>query len=126
MISPDGAWMAYVSDISGSAEVYVRAFDGFGESALVSAGGGGDPRWTADSRAIVYRNGSRIMRADLRVRPALEVAGQPRELFSGSYDFSQAKNWDMDRNGRFVFIRSDPATVGRLLVITNWFEELRR
>jgi hypothetical protein len=66
------------------------------------------------------------MRADLRASPTLELASRPRELFSAPYDFSQSGNWDMDRSGRFVFVRSDPATVGRLMVITNWFAELRR
>ncbi|HEX6643173.1 MAG TPA: protein kinase [Gemmatimonadales bacterium] len=123
-LSPDGRRLAYVSDVSGVAEIYVRTFDGAGEPLLVSAGGGNDPQWTRDGRAIVYRNGERIMRADLDPGPALELAGRPRELFSAPYDFSQGGNWDMSRDGRFVFVRSDPATVGRLMVVTNWLAEL--
>ena len=125
-LSPDGDHIAYVSDISGVAEIYARTFDGSAEPLLVSAGGGSDPHWTADGRAIVYRVGTRIMRADLRLTPTLELAGRPRELFAAPYDFSQLGNWDLDRNGRFIFVRSDPATVGRLMVVTNWFEELKR
>ncbi len=125
-VTADGRLMAYVSDVSGVAEVYARTFDGSTEAVLISAGGGSDPRWTSDASAIVYRNGARIMRTELRPGPAVELAARPRELFSAPFDFSQARNWDMDRNGRFVFVRSDPATVGRLMVITNWFEELRR
>jgi dipeptidyl aminopeptidase/acylaminoacyl peptidase len=122
--SPDGASIAYVSDISGVAAVYARRFDGSGEAILVSADGGTDPHWTGDGRAIVYRNGARIMRADPRAGPALELAGRPRQLFEAAFDFSQAGNWDLSRDGRFVFVRSDPATVGRLLVVTGWFDEI--
>jgi len=124
--SPDGASIAYVSDISGVAAVYACRFDGSGEAILVSADGGTDPHWTGDGRAIVYRNGARIMRADLRAGPTLELAGRPRQLFEAAFDFSQAGNWDLSRDGRFVFVRSDPATVGRLLVVTGWFDELGR
>jgi hypothetical protein len=124
-VSPDGSLLAYVSEVSGVGEVYARPFDGSGEAMLISAGGGTDPHWTEDGRSIVYRNGNRIMRTDLRPGPGIELAGRPRELFTAPFDFSQGRNWDVDRNGRFVFVKSDPATVGRLLVITNWFTELQ-
>jgi Tol biopolymer transport system component/tRNA A-37 threonylcarbamoyl transferase component Bud32 len=125
-LSPDGGWLAYVSDVSGVAEVYARPFDGAAEALLISIGGGSDPHWTADGTAIIYRNGTSIMRAELRRSTRLEPAARPRELFSAPFDFSQAHNWDVDASGRFVFVRSDPATVGRLMVVTGWFGELER
>ena len=55
-----------------------------------------------------------------------EVAGAPRLLFTGDYDFSQDGNWDVGPNETFVLVRGDPATRGRLLMVLNWFDELRR
>jgi len=60
--SPDGRWVAYVSDQSGLYEVYVRAFTtdfasgsaGTGASVLVSRGGGSEPRWRRDGRELFY------------------------------------------------------------------------
>jgi serine/threonine-protein kinase len=116
-VSRDGRRVTYVSDVSGVAEIYARPLDGSADAVQVSSSGGTDPHWSADGSGIVYRNGTRIMRADLLPGPAIEVAGRPRELFDAPFDFSQEHNWDMDRSGRFVFVRSDPATVGRLMVV---------
>ncbi len=124
--SPDGAWIAYVSDASGVAEIYVRPFDGGGEPVRVSVGGGADPHWTADGSGLIYRSGNGIMRVDVRLRPGFETAGRPRELFSRAYDFTQERNWDLSRDGRFIFVRADPRNAGRLQVVANWFTELRR
>ena len=60
-ISPDGRWIAYVSNESGSNEVFVRALTGgldaptLGASVVVSRGGGKSPRWRADSRELLYQ-----------------------------------------------------------------------
>jgi Tol biopolymer transport system component len=60
--SPDGRWVAYMSDQSGAMEVYVRAFSpdfsggsaSTGGSVLVSRGGGAAPRWRGDGRELFY------------------------------------------------------------------------
>jgi dipeptidyl aminopeptidase/acylaminoacyl peptidase len=61
--SPDGRWMAFVSDESGRADVYARRPDG--TRVRVSFAGGRRPRWSRDGRAIVFLRGSQIMRADM-------------------------------------------------------------
>ncbi|HKH91225.1 MAG TPA: protein kinase [Gemmatimonadaceae bacterium] len=53
--SPDGRWLAYVSDESGAPEVYVRRSDGAGVGVLVSTAGGDAPRWRADGKELFYR-----------------------------------------------------------------------
>jgi len=53
--SPDGRWLAYVSDESGAPEVYVRRSDGTGVGVLVSTAGGDAPRWRADGQELFYR-----------------------------------------------------------------------
>jgi eukaryotic-like serine/threonine-protein kinase len=61
--SPDGRWIAYVSDESGRADVYVRRPDL--TRLRVSFGGGHRPRWTRDGRALLFLRGTEVMRADL-------------------------------------------------------------
>ena len=53
--SPDGAWMAYVSDESGAPEVYVRRVEGGEAGVLVSTAGGDAPRWHPKGRELYYR-----------------------------------------------------------------------
>jgi Tol biopolymer transport system component len=53
--SPDGRWMAYVSNETGSNEVWVRAFPGPGEKYRISNGGGVEPVWARDQRELFYR-----------------------------------------------------------------------
>jgi Tol biopolymer transport system component len=54
MISPDGKWVAYASDESGSWEIYVTTFPNAAGKWQVSRGGGREPRWRGDSREIFY------------------------------------------------------------------------
>jgi eukaryotic-like serine/threonine-protein kinase len=54
MISPDGRWLAYASDESGSWEIYVTTFPGLAGKWQVSRGGGTEPRWRADGKEIFY------------------------------------------------------------------------
>ena len=53
-VSPDGRWIAYVSDESGSNEVYVRPFRGPGPKRRISANGGSEPKWRGDGKELFY------------------------------------------------------------------------
>jgi Tol biopolymer transport system component len=57
-LSPDGRWIAYVSDESGQVEVYVRPFPTGDGKWRVSAAGGREPRWSIDGRELFYQDGS--------------------------------------------------------------------
>jgi DNA-binding winged helix-turn-helix (wHTH) protein/Tol biopolymer transport system component len=83
-ISPDGHWMAYVSDVSGTQEVYVRRYPELDEPRVVSSGGGAQPQWRLDQQELFYLSPDRSLMAvtvtggtDLRV-------GSPRKLFRNS------------------------------------------
>ena len=56
-ISPDGGWIAYDSDESGTYEVYVQRFPGLGDRRQISTGGGAHPLWSPDGLEIFYRAG---------------------------------------------------------------------
>ncbi len=81
-ISPDGKWLAYASDSSGRKNVYVQPFPNVDEGLWqVSNGGGTEPLWTLNGRALVYRSGTRVMVADVNTASTFSV-GAPRMLFS--------------------------------------------
>ncbi len=80
--APDGKWVAYVSDETGHAEVYVRPFPGPGAAVRVSTGGGQAPFWRHDGRELYYTSGGQLMAVAVSVsaKGALDV-GLPRSLF---------------------------------------------
>ncbi len=124
-VSPDGRWLCFTSNLTGSAEIYVRQFPTGDANILVSTSGGTDPRWSADGKELYFRQDSRIMAASIRTSPTFQLLGTPRELFTGGYDFSQEDNWDVGPDGQFIMVRADPATRGQFLAVLNWFEELQ-
>ena len=121
-VSPDGEWVAYVSDVSGVPEIYVRRYGGAPPDILVSDGGGTDAVWSADGSEIFYRNGNAILSVSMRTKPRFEVSGSPELLFSGDYDFSNPRNWDVMPDGRFVMIRSSPGVRREIRILSGWLK----
>jgi serine/threonine-protein kinase len=123
--SPDGHWLAYASNVTGTLEVYVRPFPGPGPSVRVSTGGGQEPHWSRSGTEIFYRNGGAILAARVSTAQSVRVIGKPETLFDAGYDFTQDRNWDVGPDDRFLMVRGDPASGTSLRVVFNWFEELR-
>jgi Protein kinase domain/WD40-like Beta Propeller Repeat len=97
--SPDGRWVAYMSDESGTSEVHIRAFAARGLSHRVSANGGSAPRWRADGRELFYLAPDGTMMA-VTVRPgdAFE-AGPPAPLFKTQMPgVGTGNNWGYNAN----------------------------
>ena len=118
--SPAGGRIAYVSDQSGRAEVYVASFPLTGERTMVSSNGGWAPRWRRDGRELYFLAGS----GDLMVA-SIDASGQPaapKPLF-------RADNWRdyevMANGARFVAIvglldaQNQPLTM-----LVNWHRVL--
>ncbi len=128
--SPDGKWLAYVSDELGPRHVYVRPYPEQPDVKwLVSTEeGGGEPVWSPDGRELFYRSGDQMMIVSVETEPSFSV-GRPRVLFEGSYvttQFSPGKQYyDISPDGqRFVMIREGGEA--QINVVLNWFEELKR
>jgi Tol biopolymer transport system component len=126
--SPDGHWLAYVSDESGEFQVYVRPFPGPDRRWQVSTQGGRHPRWNRNGNELFYRNGDKMMVVAVSTHPEL-VLSSPRLLFEQRYVFGGSvttPNYDVSPDGeRFVMVKDDSAT-GRLNVVLNWFTKLQQ
>jgi eukaryotic-like serine/threonine-protein kinase len=122
-VSPDGRWIAYVSNQSGRNEVYARPLDGKGAQVQVSVDGGIEPVWGPNERELFYRGGREtapeLIVADLQTSPELVVTSR-RALF-GVADMATAtphSNYDVSPDGRtVVMVRNNPST--RIMVIQN-------
>jgi serine/threonine-protein kinase len=131
-LSPDGHWLAYVSNESGRAEVYVQAYPGAGEKVAVSTDGGREPVWSRDGQELFYRTGARMMVASIQTTPAFRFS-RPRQLFEGPYVSpstlgAHARTYDVAPDGQhFLMIQSGEEEGGNQLhLVLNWFEELKR
>ena len=132
-ISPDGRWIAYQSIESGQSQVYVRPFPNVEEGKWqISSDGGEDPVWGPKGRELFYRNGEAMMvvaiNADL-----LFTGLHPRTLFAGRYITGAfVRDFDLSPDGqRFLMLRAsvqqnEPSERTELIIVQNWFEELKR
>jgi Tol biopolymer transport system component len=130
--SPDGRWVAYISDESGRREIYVQPYPGPGGKWQISTEGGTEPMWNSNGRELFYRSGNKMMAAEVNTRGSFS-AGKPKILFAGQYQPSQNPvpnaNYDVSTDGqRFLMIKpggQDQAAT-QINVVPNWFEELKR
>ncbi len=132
IFSPDGRWLAYISDESGRPEVYVQAFPGPGGKKQISTGGGVSPVWARSGKELFYRNGDKVMAVATTLGPNFKAA-PPRLLFQGQYversTEDGARDFDVAPDGqRFVMIKKSGADVAptQVNVVLGWSEELKR
>jgi serine/threonine protein kinase len=124
-VSPDGRWVAYVTDASGASQVVVQPFPGPGGQVQVSVTGGSEPVWAPDGRRIFYRDGRHLIAASVTTSPAFAVTGRT-ELFADEYVFAQAPhaNYDVSPDGRrFLMVKNAQAL--EIYVVFGWLRELR-
>jgi serine/threonine-protein kinase len=129
-LSPDGRWLAYVSDESGASEVYVRPFPEVASARWqVSTTGGGEPVWANSGRELYYRNGrNELVAAEIRAGASFAV-GEQKVLFSVTpyldLGFMQSYNVSPD-DRRFLMVREGaPSQVSELILTENWLQELK-
>jgi serine/threonine-protein kinase len=130
-ISPDGRWLAYESNRSGTLEIYVRPYPGPGPEATVSTQGGREPVWAPDGSELFFRSEGRLMTVAVDLTDGFR-ADAPRVLFEGAYIETGAygPNYDVAPDGEhFVLVRAaggdGAGEGGRLILVENFLEELR-
>jgi len=132
--SPDGRWLAYVSDESGSLQVYVQPFSqgsgargqGSGGKWQVSTGGGNQPRWRRDGKELYYLSpDAKLMAVDVKTAPTFQSA-RPRPLFQtkmrantiGSLHWCR---YAVTADGqRFLMVINPEQDSDEIQVVLNW------
>ena len=128
--SPDGRWVAYVSDESGRNEVYVRPFQGSGKW-RISTDGGTHPTWSRARREFFYStNDGQIMMVTTAVEGDAFHAGKPQRWSGTRFGARASRMFDLHPDGeRFAVApatRIEPGGRDRLTFLVNFFDELRR
>jgi len=130
--SPDGKWLAYVSNVSGPFEVYVRPFPGPGGPWQISSGGGIAPVWSKAKQELLYSTvNQEIMVASYRVEGGA-FQRDPPHLWSKTR-FARRGNQrslDVHPDGSRLVLAAAPETQDvkrdKVLLVFNFFDELRR
>jgi len=128
--SPDGRWLAFVSNQSGTQEVYVQRLDGDGDQVQISQGGATEPVWSPDGREVFYRSmkggKTELIAASVGTEPDLAVLSQ-QVLFSidEMVGGQPHANYDISPDGRtFAMVRRSPGS--HIVVMQNVPALLRR
>jgi eukaryotic-like serine/threonine-protein kinase len=132
-VSPDGRWIAYDSDEAGQLEVYVRPYPNAyaGGRWQISSGGGKQALWSRDGRELFFRDYSgALMSAAVTLAPTfapgpvVKVFDNANYLGGGTH--ASGRTYDLSLDGkRFLMVKQQEATPA-LVVVLNWFEELKR
>ncbi len=129
--SPDGHWIAYVSDESGTPEIYVRPFSSeksadavSGGKWTISKGGGFQPRWRTDGKELFYYSPAlQQMAVDVIASPTF-VPGAPKRLFG----IPLLSPGDVTGDGkRFIYPTPEGSNApSPFIVVTNWQAGLKK
>ena len=134
--SPDGRWLAYSSNESGTNELYVRPFPGPGGKWQISTGGGGYPIWSRDGHKLFFLTRDwRIMVASYTATGDSFAAGRPQVWSQKSLIFAGGNYpYDLTPDGKhFAVVMNSTAMaeqeqkpIDSVTVLLNFFDELRR
>ena len=132
VISPSGRWLAYSSDESGRAEIYIKPYPGPGGAIPVTTDGGREPVWDPSEKELYYRDdsGDKLFKVSIITEPTVQV-GRPELLFEGRFFASShlwGRNYDISPQGDFFILIEEGETQSatQINIVRNWFEELKR
>lgn len=131
--SPDGKWLAYISDENGTLNVYVRPFPGPGAARNVSVDGGAYMAWSKNGHELLFQAPNfQIMTVDYRVDDGAFIASKPR-----AWSNARIRNvggrvcWALHPDGKRIAMcpPEEASTAGaapRIVFVQNFFDEVRR
>ncbi|MEO8096639.1 MAG: protein kinase [Acidobacteriota bacterium] len=124
-VSPDGKWVAYMSQESGDPQIMVAAFPSFANRRQITTGGGTQPLWRADGKELFFLSGDlKLMSVEVKGGPNFET-GPARELFqSPGFRGLTVRTYAVTHDGQRFLVLEPPGvgtnTVEPINVIANW------
>jgi serine/threonine-protein kinase len=127
--SPNGRFVAYASNESGQAEIYVVPYPGPGGKSQVSRGGGTLPRWNRNGRELFYMNAGKLMSVEVETAETFRAL-TPRALFTlPPLLQNRGPPYDVMPDGqRFLLLKSTASSgaTTELRFVVNWLDEVER
>ena len=132
VFSPNGRFIAYVSNDSGVRQVYVQPFPLTGARVQLSSGNGSSPMWTSDGRTVLYSSVAEtstrtfvaetaFMAVDVTTSGSTVRAGAPRMLFTQRHIGGGLNRFAVDPSGqRFLLVVPEQNVAPPITVVLNW------
>lgn len=122
-LSPDQRWLAYISNVRGSFELYVTSYPSLTGRWQLTSEGAREPIWSADGRELFYRSGDQVLAIPIESTQPF-TAGRPVALFRGPY-FQPIgpgiRSYGVSADGRrFLMMRAIGASAPMLRIISNF------
>jgi Tol biopolymer transport system component len=126
--SPDGKWVAYVSNENGSEQVYVAPFPGPGGKWQISAAGGSRPTWRRDGREIVYLSADdKLMAAEVNMKGSNFEVGAVKQLFQTKPQ-RPGTVYDATRDNQRFLVNTSSAqkSTTPVTLVVHWTADLKK
>jgi serine/threonine-protein kinase len=131
-VSPDGKWIAYVSDETGKGQVYVQPFLAPGARTPISTGSASEPVWLSNNE-LVYRNDDAENLTQARLAFGATITVTRTVLFDArpyvrGTGWGLWRNFDVSRDGGHFIMAKPPAGAQKAepIVVLNWGDEVKR
>jgi Tol biopolymer transport system component/DNA-binding winged helix-turn-helix (wHTH) protein len=132
-VSPDGRWLAYTSDESGSWEVYVQSFPVPGHRRTISTDGGAQPRWRRDGKELFFLSADKRLMS-VKIGQKVDALGilevsDPEPLFQTRIRGPLVPSWleyTVTANGQRFLICETERMDTSMTVLLNWTAALAK
>jgi eukaryotic-like serine/threonine-protein kinase len=127
-LSPNGQWLAYLSNETGRFEIYVQTFPKPGGKWPVSINGGTRPLWSRDGKELYFIGADgKLMVVDVKSGPGGSFdAGTPKALFDPHIGGDVANWFDVSKDGRFLIPAMVEQSGAPITVVVNWTAGLNK
>ncbi len=124
--SPNGRWVAYTSNETGSPEVFVRPFPGPGGRTKISTNGGSEPVWAPDGTRLFYVSGADFMAATISTGGELAVRSRSKLFGVDFVPGAIHANYDVARDGKHFLMARTFGRPAELTVALHWLSDVQR
>jgi eukaryotic-like serine/threonine-protein kinase len=119
--SPDGRWLAYESNATGTREIWVRQYPSAGSPIRVSANGGFEPTWNRNGREILYLQQDDLMSVAVDTSGGVFTFKPAVRLFiTHSPSNTQPPSYDVAPDGSLLMLKARPIVRPPLEVVLDW------
>lgn len=128
-LSPDGKWLAYVSNETGTTQVYVRPFPGGGGKWQISTNLSSEPRWSGDGKTLYFQSQLALMAVSISTTPSLLIG--PLQVALKEFPrlaVESGISYDLTPDGRHFLVtkvREGAEALQQINVVLNWFDDLK-
>jgi len=121
-LSPDGHWLAYITNTTGNAELWVRRYPSLDAAVRISPNGATEPVWAKDGRELFYLEDEKLMRVRVGDTAVRFASDAPVVVMEKSFVRpGQAPSFDVAADGRLLMLVPVPAgPPAPVEVIVNW------